>query len=155
MKTRQKYALTLIFLLTIFYLNVVGQTIADNTLRNDKSCVMKFDSTFNRSYYILVEKMPTYRGGQDTLMKIIKKNVMWPSGNCCINGTVYLSFIIESDGKVTNKRICRSAWSDDMVCSPNTQALKVMNYLTDWTAGQCNGKNVAVQFILPVTFNLK
>ena len=155
MTTRIKYTLILILLLTICSTNVMGQTISDNKLQNDSSCVMKFDSTLNRSYYILVDKMPTYRGGQDTLMKIIKKHLQWPHGECCDNRTVFLSFIIEPDGKVSNKRIYKGNLDNDIAYSPNKQALKMIDYLTDWTPGQCNGKYVAVQYMLPIKFSLK
>lgn len=154
MKTMQKHNLTLLFLMTIFSLKVIGQTTMDSGFPKNSSCHLKFDSTLNRSYYMVADIMPTYHGGQDSLLKIIGKNLKWPGGHCCYQGTVFVTFIIEADGQVTNKRILKG-FQDDGVCKVNTEALRVVDFLTDWTAGQCNGKNVPVQFNLPIKFSLK
>ncbi|MES2284043.1 MAG: hypothetical protein V4547_00060 [Bacteroidota bacterium] len=118
----------------------------------DESCILHFDSTLNRSYYQVAEIMPTYRGGQDTLIATIRRNLRWPGGDCCISGTVYVGFIIEPDGKVTSLRVLRSFLPNDKICDVNKEALKVTDYLTDWIAGQCNGKNVPVYLALPIKF---
>ena len=99
--------------------------------------------------------MPTYRGGTDSLMQTIKNYLKWPCGECSLNGRVYVAFIIELDGKLTNKRIIKSFMDNDTnICNINKEALNVVDYLTDWTAGKCNGKNVAVQVVLPIQFKL-
>ena len=156
MKTQLLHTLTIVFLLTTFSFNVDGQTSTDNKFLNDSNCVSKFDSTLNKTYYTLVDKMPTYQGGQEAMNKIIVKNLKWPgSGQCDITATVYVTFIVEPDGKVTGKRIYKTFLSDDNFCSPNKEALKVVDFLTNWNAGQCNGKNVAVQYVLPITFKIE
>ena len=154
MRQCKKYILTLHFLMTIFSLKVIGQTTMESKFPKNNSCTSKFDSTLNRSYYLVADVMPTYHGGQDSLLKIIGKNLKWPGGDCCYQGTVFITFIIEVDGRVTNKRILKG-FQDDGVCKVNTEALKVVDFLTDWTPGQCNGENVPVQFNLPIKFSLK
>lgn len=156
MTTQQLHITILIFLSTIFSLKVIGQTTPDNKLHNDSSCLLKFDSVLNRNYYLTADIMPSYRGGQDTLVKIIRKNLRWAGGECCMEGTIYVTFIIDTDGKVTSKRILHSFMTnEDNICNINKEALNVVDYLTDWTVGQCNGKNVAVQLVLPIKFSLK
>ena len=154
MTTQRLHILALVFLLTSISFNVIGQTASDNKFRNDSNCVSEFDTTLNRIYYILVDKMPTYQGGQNAMLEIIEKKLKWPGGECDIQGTVYVTFIIEPDGKVTNKRIYKTFLSNNNFCSPNDEALEVIDYLTNWDAGQCNGKNVAVQYVLPIKFSL-
>ncbi len=137
------------------FFNVNGQKISDKKKSHDSNCVSKFDTTLNRTYYILVDRMPKYRGGQDSMFTTIKKNLELPSGECDIQGIVYVTFIIEPTGKVTNQRIYKTFLSNNDFCNPNDEALKVINHLTNWDVGQCNGKKVAVQYMLPIKFSIE
>jgi TonB family protein len=130
--------------LTLSSLMVCGQI--NRELQPDK-CLLFFDSALNRSYYKHVKNMPTYRGGDTTLLKTVYKNL---KQNCrdCPSGTVYVAFIIEADGKVTNKWVKKGFGFEDY----NAQALKVVDYLTDWIPGQCEGTNVATLMVIPIKF---
>ena len=89
------------------------------------------------------------------MFKIIARNLKWPDADCCIQGTVYVTFIIEPNGELTNRRIGHSPFRDNDVCSPNKEALKVLDYLTEWNPGKCGGKNVAILYTLPIKFVLR
>lgn len=106
----------------------------------------------NRIYYDLVDNIPSYQGGKKVILEIIEGNLKWPGKACCIQGTVYVAFIIESDGKVTNKRIYKSFLSKDDFCNTNNEVLNVIDFLKNWNAEKCNGENVAVQYVLPIKF---
>lgn len=126
-------------------IQVYGQTPAH--------CALKYDSVLNRSYYTSMDKMPTYRGGPEALTKAINKNLKWPGPRCDIEGTVIVACIIESNGQLTNKRILKGLRNDE-ACNADKEALKVIDFLTSWTPGQCGGKNAAAQYIIPVRFKL-
>lgn len=142
--------ITLLILLTVSgqTIQVLGQTIS----HAPDSCELKYDSALSRSYYTTVDKMPTFKGGTEKLMKTISKNLKWPGGRCDIEGTVFVACIIEADGQLTNKRILKGL--SGKPCDADSEALKVVDYLTSWDPGQCDGKKVAVQYIIPVKFNL-
>ena len=67
------------------------------TVSQAQDCVVKYDSIERRSYYILTDKMPTYTGGFENLKKTINKNLKWPGPRCCLDGAVYVSFVVEPD----------------------------------------------------------
>lgn len=152
MSIKQLSFLILIFLVISISLSVNGQSEFKTEFQMESHCVSKFDTVLERTYYIIVDKMPTYRGGSDTLLAVIRRNLKWSGPECCIVARVFISLIIETDGRVTNKRIIKSYFKDDDPCSPNDEALNVIDCLTDWNVGKCNGENVAVQYIIPISF---
>ena len=66
-----------------------------------------------------------------------------------IEGVVVISFIIEKDGKITKAKIVR-----DIGAGCGQEALRVVNLMPIWIPGKQQGIPVAVQFNLPVKFNL-
>lgn len=73
-----------------------------------QNCILKYDSIEGRSYYTLADQMPTYQGGIETLTKTIYKNLKWPGARCCLDGVVYVSFVVEPDGRLTYRKIAKS-----------------------------------------------
>lgn len=116
-----------------------------------QKCAIRLDSITNRTVYIMADKMPTFEGGLDSLQSRIKRHLKWP-GQCCVEGTVYVSFIVEPNGQVTNKRIKRGISSQEH-CNADGQALKVLDYLTEWTIGECKGEKVAVEVVVPIKYS--
>ncbi len=144
---------TYLFLLfVLFYCNGGAQLIK---ACEPTSCELVYDSALNRSYYLHADISPNYRGGMDTLFKVIGRNLKWPNGDCCISGKVYVSFIVEPDGLMSNKRILRSIGSDSLICNFNRAVLDMLDSLTDWNAGKCDGKSVPVLVSFPINITLK
>ena len=117
-------------------------------------CEYKFDSTLNLAYYLSAEVMPIYKGGKDSLLNVIDRYLYWPNAECEVTGKVFLSFIIDSSGKMISKKILRSL-SNSETCNFDKIAIDALGHAVDWVPGQCEGKNVAVQVVLPIKFNLK
>jgi TonB family protein len=148
-RTMRNVAIILLITLSGQKIQAWGQVISHAA----DSCELKYDSTLNRSYYTTADKMPVFKGGPKELMKTINKNLKWPGGRCDIDGTVFVACIIESNGQLTNKRILKGLRSDK-ACNADKEALKVIDFLTAWTPGQCDGKNVDVQYVIPVKFKM-
>ncbi len=96
--------------------------------------------------------MPTYRGGDDSLDAVLGRNIKVPSTDCH-EGTIFITFIVEADGSVSNIRIFRGFTGGHGELF-NEEALRVVGLLTDWIPGQCDGKNVPVQHIQAIKFRL-
>jgi len=66
-----------------------------------------------------------------------------------IEGTVYVTFVIERDGSVTDVKILRSIGGgcDD-------EAIRVVRNMPKWEPGKQRGKPVRVQFNMPIKFTL-
>lgn len=103
------------------------------------------------SVFNLVEKQPEFPGGEQALLDYIGSNVQYPkkARKKNIQGTVYISFIVEIDGKVSTVRVLRGIGGG---C--DEEAVRVVSSMPAWKPGYQRGKPVRVQFNLPIRFIL-
>jgi periplasmic protein TonB len=101
--------------------------------------------------YTVVEEMPTYPGGDEARIKFLVENIVYPiaAKEKGIQGTVYVTFIIDEKGKVTDAQILRGIGGG---C--DEEALRVVNLMPAWNPGKQKGNNVRVQFNMPIKFSL-
>ncbi len=137
-----KYYLTIFMLLWI----VRSFSQAQNT---EEKCKFYFDSISNRQIYSIVDVLPEFPGGTDSLASFIAKNLYWPNTEVDFQGKVYVSVIVETDGSLTNKLILKGIY--DLA---DKEALKIIEKMPKWKAGKCNDKKVPVKFIIPIKFVL-
>jgi TonB family protein len=102
--------------------------------------------------YDKVDEMPTYKGGEVALMKFMCDNLKYPkeaisSGK---EGRVVIQFVIEKDGKVSNRKVVKSV-------SPqlDAEAMRVAKLLNALTPGKIKGQAVRCHFSLPFCFMLR
>lgn len=101
--------------------------------------------------FTLVEVAPVYIGGQTAMIQFLSKNLQYPAEAMGKNvqGTVYVSFIVEKDGSISNVVLKR-----DIGSGCGEEAVRVVKMMPKWTPGKQKGKAVRTQFILPVSFKL-
>ena len=97
------------------------------------------------------EVMPEYEGGQQAMMKFISKNCKYPksASSMGIEGTVYVSFVINADGDVTDVKIVKGISAD---C--DKEAVRVISKMSEWNPGMMNQMSVAVRMVLPIKFQI-
>lgn len=102
----------------------------------------------------IVEQMPTFPGGEAEMMKYIQKNVSYPQmeKEGQIQGTCYVTFVVEKDGSITDVKVLRGV-SGGPGC--DKEAMRVVKSMPNWKAGKQNGREVRVQFNLPIKFILR
>jgi TonB family protein len=102
--------------------------------------------------FTIVEEMPAYIGGEDKRNRFLAENIFYPktATNYGIQGTVYVQFIIDRNGSVTEAKILRGIGGG---C--DEEALRVVNMMPKWKPGRQNGKTVRVLFNMPIYFKLK
>ena len=102
--------------------------------------------------FVAVEEMPEFPGGEQELMKYLKENIVYPkiAIETNISGKVIISFVIETDGSLSNISIARSASP-----SLDTEALRVVGMMPKWKPGKQRQKTVRVSYNLPIDFILK
>jgi len=88
---------------------------------------------------------------QNKMLQFIFSNIKYPeeAQKKGVEGTVVSKFIIGVDGKIRDAEIVRKIGSgcDEAV-------LEIIAQMPDWIPGKKDGKNVAVEFHLPVKFKL-
>ncbi len=98
--------------------------------------------------YFIVEDMPEFPGGETALRKYIAENVNYPENvEPRVTPTVYVKFVIDETGKVTNPEILRGAGE-----LFDKEALRVVSSLPMWKPGRQRGKVVKVSHTVPVKF---
>jgi len=102
--------------------------------------------------YTFVEQMPEYIGGESELRNFLINSVKYPdeAKKKGIQGKIFVSFVVAKDGSVTEAKIVRGV--DPLL---DAEALRVVNAMPKWVPGKQNGKDVPVQFTVPIKFELE
>lgn len=105
----------------------------------------------DEEFFMVVENMPEFPGGDLGLMKFIQKNVRYPAiaKEYNITGKVYVSFIVDKQGNVTNVKIVRGVDKN-----LDAEAVRVVSSLPKYKPGKQRGKAVRVMFTIPINFTL-
>ncbi|MBL0048989.1 MAG: energy transducer TonB [Bacteroidetes bacterium] len=99
-----------------------------------------------------IDIAPEFPGGIDKLMEFLSHHIVYPmqAKENGIKGTVYVSFMVDKNGKVKEVKIAKGLYS---AC--DAEVMRVVNLFPPWKPGIYKGKNVNVVFSLPVKFELR
>ena len=152
---RNKMAKILIVLPFILLMISVNSSFAHNeNQKSENENILQEEQkklNSNEPVFEVVEKMPEFVGGMDALMNYLSANIQYPADaqQKRIEGKVFVSFIVEKDGSISDVQVVRGLNS-----SLDNEAVRVIEKMPKWIPGQQNGKNVRVRFILPIQFKL-
>lgn len=92
-----------------------------------------------------------FPGGAAAMQKWISENVQYPQTSIEMNeqGRVYLSFVVEPDGSITNIAVERGV-SPDL----DKEAKRLLRKMPNWVAGESKGKKARTRCRLPINFTL-
>ena len=110
------------------------------------------EEVVEQEIFQIVEEMPSYPGGEAKLFEYIKKNMKYPqiARESGIKGRVFISFVVEPDGSVSNVKVLRGIGGG---C--DEEAMRVVKSMPKWKPGKQRGKAVRVSYMLPVNFQLQ
>ena len=99
----------------------------------------------------MVEEMPSFPGGEVKLVEYIAKNLNYPQEAIekGIEGRVFVGFIIDVDGSVTDVKLLRGIGGG---C--DEEAIRVIKSLPKWRPAKQNGVFSRVSYQIPVNFKL-
>jgi len=100
--------------------------------------------------FILVESMPEFTGGQKALDAFLVSNLRYPKSakDAGITGKVYVGFLIDKAGNVTNVKVLRGIGGG---C--DEEAVRVIKLTSGkWKPGKQQGKPVKVTMTIPIQF---
>ena len=118
---------------------------------SDEDIAIEIEEESDDDFFMVVENMPEFPGGDLGLMKYIQKNVKYPpiAKEYNITGKVYVSFIVDKSGSVTNVKVVRGVDKN-----LDAEALRVVKSLPKYKPGKQRGKPVRVMFTIPINFTL-
>jgi len=101
--------------------------------------------------YITVEVEPEPYGGAEAWAKFLQKNIHYPpqASENNVHGKVFLSFIVETDGHLSNVKVERGVGY-----GLDEEALRVLKLAPAWKPGIQNGHKVRVMYNIPINFVL-
>lgn len=105
------------------------------------------------SIFVSVELQPAFPGGLPAFYKAITQNIKYPAKSRLNNeqGTVFVSFIVEKNGQLSNIEVVRHLTEE-----LDAEALRVLNIVssTRWSPAIQNGAKVRARFTVPISFKL-
>ena len=119
--------------------------------QNDDATETRPISTIEEEVFVVVEEEPEFPGGMEALYRYLASNIKYPelAKKEKIQGTVYVSFVVEKDGSVTNIKVLR-----DIGGGCSEEAVRVVRQMPKWKPGRQRGQRVRVQYNLPIKFSL-
>lgn len=110
------------------------------------------DALIDDTPVAIPEVMPEFPGGTAALMAFLAREIKYPplARERNITGTVYLGFVIERDGSISDIKLLRGIGGG---C--DQEAMRVVGLLPPWKPGMQAGHPVRVTYNLPVKFILR
>jgi len=101
--------------------------------------------------FVSIEKQPSFPGGMEKFYEYLSQNLKYPAEAKAnkIQGKVFLSFIVEADGKLNHIHVDRK-----LGYGTDEEAVRVVEESPNWTPGMLHGKAVRVKYNIPISFKL-
>jgi TonB family protein len=114
----------------------------------DKFCIDLLNMNVNVNTSKTEAEFP---GGSKEMIKFIVKNMEYPytAHEKGIEGTVYVGFCIEADGKITDIKILKG-----LEGGFNEEVIRLIKLMPNWKAATLDGKPVRIQYSMPIKFSL-
>ena len=123
-----------------------------NKIFKSNEIVFNFDArTSLNEHFIFLDQEAGFPGGIMAMMSWINTNVDYPQTSIVMNeqGRVFLSFVVEKDGSITDVTIERGV-SPDI----DREAKRVVLKMPKWNPGIADGVKVRARCRLPINFRL-
>ena len=107
----------------------------------------------NNNFKTFAQFMPEFPGGVSELYAFLQDNIYYPERmkDLGIEGTVYVSFVIEEDGSISRVSVERGIENGDEL---NKIAVKAIQKMPNWIPGRSGNTSVAVKQTIPIQFSL-
>ena len=146
---KKKLLINILFL-SVFCVNAYADETPTNYLQRINEYEIDVNDT---TIYTLVDERAQFVGGDRALMKWLNDNINYPiyaAAEMSIQGKVFVKFVVEKDGSITNIEITKSVH-----ISLDKEAIRLVGKMPNWEPAIKDNKIVRSYFILPVTFILR
>ncbi|MCK5730356.1 MAG: TonB family protein [Draconibacterium sp.] len=134
-------------------LTVNNKNTRDNITQSESETFFwEYPYPIASNLYIKVDKMPKYPGGEKALIEFISRSLKYPDFARInkIEGKVYVTFVVDTDGVPINVKIAKSVHS-----LLDMEAIRVVKSMPKWEPGSSQGKPVCVSYTVPINFVLR
>ena len=102
--------------------------------------------------YTAVQQPPSFPGGNTAFNVFVNSNIKYPkmAHQNAVSGRVYVSFVVERDGSLSDLKVLRSP-EDDL----SAEAIRILKLSPKWIPGKQNNVTVRVSYTVPVSFWLR
>jgi len=130
---------------------VIENEIEIEDTESDEDEAIEIEEEDDEEFFMVVENMPEFPGGYAGYTKYIQRNVRYPpiAKEYNITGKVYVQFIVDRTGSVTNVKVVRGVDKN-----LDAEAVRVIKLLPKYKPGKQRGKAVRVMFTVPINFTL-
>ena len=124
---------------------------SDTSAIDDDVMCGGYDDDFPYTAYTVCDEPPEFPGGIEALYEFLQANIQYPEKALAnhIEGKVYVTFIIETDGSISFSKILR-----DIGGGCGLEALRVVRSMPRWNPGKLGGEAVRAPYNLPISFTL-
>lgn len=126
-----------------------GEVVLDGTQSEIKNDVEVVEENPNQ-IYTSVQVLPEFPGGMAGFAKYVQKNYRVPEVDSDISGNVFVNFVVEKDGSLTDIKVVR-----DLGYGTGKEAIRMLKGAPKWKPGIQNGKAVRVSYNLPIRLVIK
>lgn len=108
-------------------------------------------SKSEENVFTIVEDQPEYTGGMPEFYKYVASQIAYPleARRNEVEGTVYVQFVVEKDGKVTDAQAVKG-----IGYGCDEEAVRAVQSVGAFSPGRQRGKAVRVRMMMPIQFKL-
>jgi len=134
------------YLFWVFFIALTAASYA----QNDAPVIAKPPSPTSQTVFDVVELMPEFPGGEDSMKRFIKNNLKYPDveRDIDIRGRVIVGFIVEKDGSLSNIIVKRG-----VTPARDKEAMRVVESMPKFKPGKQQGVPVRVRYVIPIVFS--
>jgi protein TonB len=129
-----------------FYLTIFTALFIPSILIGQSDSLNIYET--NRDYNLPSETLPSFPEGPDSLRNFIEYHQANFISQEVKKGTVYLEFIVEGDGSISNIKVLKG-----INISYNNEAIRIMKLMPNWVPVTYMGQPRKVKMVLPIIFD--
>jgi hypothetical protein len=144
MSTVLKYILLLI-------LSCNCKLIDDTTREGEKTCQSYYSKKYQCLIYTNFDKEPEFPGGPSSMARFLNSNLRYPEDLILeneIQTSITAKVILDNKGLILEILI---NGKNSKLSPLEKEGLRIIKLMPRWIPGQCVGKNIAVEYIFPLT----
>lgn len=102
--------------------------------------------------FTVVEQNAEFPGGIKEMYRFLARNMKYPkeAAESNVQGKVFMRFVVNENGQIRDVEVLKK-----LGFGTDEEAMRVVLSMPTWTPGRQNGKAVAVQYHLPISFSLE